>query len=293
MDLKLIQKISALSESYKEMVLETAPAFEGENNLKKVLNDWYLSLIFFFDRVYYQGRRDAVSGQFELATIRALDLFFQDPTSSNLRELGKNGFLEWKNYGFLKDAKPVEGKYSKHLYNYLTKTYDFIHEEKEITSHTGKQRDRAMVVDTLKFISTIPDYNILHYSIKQIKEGKIKELDHDLREIRQVGQKTCSLFLRDTVSFYNLESYLSTSDFDVVQPVDTWVHQMAKKLGIIDQDMKLSELVQKRHLIPMAAIKAKVSPIDFNQGLWYLPTHAVDLLLVEYKKHWKKNKNRF
>lgn len=108
------------------------------------------------------------------------------------------------------------------------------------------------------------------------------ELDTELRKIRQVGYKTCSLHLRDTVSFFQLENYLSQPDFDLLQPIDTWVYQMAIKLGIIDAKMTLEKLAAKRHIITEAAKTAGVSPIEFNQGLWYLPTHAVDLLLKEY-----------
>ena len=282
MKVDLIKKISELSDSYKEMVFNAALVFQREKDLDKVLTDWYLSLIFFFDRVFYQGRTDIVSGRFELATIQALDNYFQDRPSDHLGKLAKDGLLNWENYGFRKDLEPLEDKHSTRLHSLLVQKYDIIHEGKKVNSITGKQRDRAMVIDTLKFISTIKDYNILDYSIKEIKKGKIKKLDKDLRSIRQVGKKTCSLFLRDTVSFYELDESLSDSDYDVLQPVDTWVFQMAKKLGMIDKEMKLSELEKNRSLITEAANAAGVSPLSFNQGLWYLPTHAVDLLLDAY-----------
>ena len=87
------------------------------------------------------------------------------------------------------------------------------------------------------------------------------------------------------MSFYDLEKCLvKPSDYDLLQPVDTWVHQMAQKLEIIDEKMSLQELEKKRNLITEAALNAGVSPIEFNQGLWYLPTHAVDLLLEVYRK---------
>jgi len=284
LNVKIIQKIASLSSFYKKRVFDTAPAFLEERDLKKIKDEWWLSLIYFFDRVFYQGRNDTVSGQFEKATINALKLYFNNPESENLEKLKQKDLLEWVNYGFQKGKSPVEGLYSKPLHECLTKTYDFSHEGKDVTSSTGKQRDRAMVIDTLKFISELPDYNILSYSIKEIKKGKLMELDSDLRNIRQVGLKTCSLYLRDTVSFYSLEKYLSRPDYDVLQPIDTWVHQMAIKLDIIKPKMKLEELASKRCIITNAACNAGVSPIDFNQGLWYLPTHAVDLLLKEYNK---------
>lgn len=280
----IIKKIAALSGPYKKMFENTSLSYKKIGSHEKIREDWYVSLINFFDRVFYQGRRDVVSGQFEKATVMALNEFFKTPQNNDLMNLNKNCLLNWENYGYNRKG-PIKGAYSVELHKYLKKEYDFVHNEKKITSGTGKQRDRAMVVDSLRYISELPDYNILQYSIGKIKQKKLVELEEELRCIRQIGKKTCSLYLRDTVSFYHLEKYLvKSSDYDLLQPVDTWVHQMAQKLEIIDKKMSLQELEKKRNLITEAALNAAVSPIDFNQGLWYLPTHAVDLLLDAYQK---------
>lgn len=280
----LIKKIAALSGPYKLMFENTSLSYKEVRSHEKIRDDWMLSLINFFDRVFYQGRRDTVSGQFEKATVMALKDFFKTPQNNELMSFNKKGLLNWKNYGYNVKG-PIEGAYSVELYNCLRKKYDFVHNGKIITSGTGKQRDRAMVVDSLRYLSALPDYNILHYAIDKIKLKKLAELEKELRCIRQIGKKTCSLYLRDTVSFYNLEKCLvKPSDYDLLQPVDTWVHQMAQKLDIIDEKMSLQELEKNRNLITEAALNAGVSPIKFNQGLWYLPTHAVDLLLDAYRK---------
>ena len=275
--------IADLSSPYKKMFEETSVSFSRKPDHMEIKKDWYLSLINFLDRVFYQGRSDTVSGQFERATVKALDEFFMNPVNSDLRSLKGKGLLDWRKYGYNTTGQ-VEGKYCVELYNCLSKKYRVVNEERKVNTGTGKQRDRAMVVDTLRFISVLPDYNILEYSIGMIKDKKLRELDRELRKIRQIGEKTCSLFLRDTISFYGLDNYLEPRDYDILQPIDTWVHQMAKKLELIPKEMSLAKLQKKRSIITNAALDAGVSPIAFNQGLWYLPTHAVDLLFEQYKK---------
>lgn len=161
LNLKLIKRIASLAQNYQRMVLNSAPAFLEEKNLDKIKDDWWLSLIYFFDRVFYQGRNDSVSGQFEKATILALRNYFDHPESTSLIDLQRKGLLEWDNYGYQKGKTPVNGLYSELLYGFLNGQYSFTHENKYVKTGTGKQRDREMVIDTLKFVSGLPDQNIL------------------------------------------------------------------------------------------------------------------------------------
>lgn len=284
MNITVIQKIAHLSKYYKELFERSSVSFTKEPNHQKIADDSWLSLISFLDRVYFQGRNDTLSGRYERAMIKALECFFGHQGFDKIRQLEQDGFLYWRYYGYEhKDGTPKR-QYSRELYNAIQGSYEFVHEGKNFTYETGKTRDKAMVLDILHFIASLEDLNILRYTIEQIKAHNLSKIDKELRKIHQVGEKTCSMFLRDTVSFYNLDKYLSRTDFELLQPVDTWVHQMAQKIHLIDDTMNIDELKKKRYIITNAAFNAKVSPIDFNQGLWYLPTHAVDLIIEEYER---------
>jgi len=287
-----IKKITELAHNYRTLFEKSSVSFQRKPNHIEIANDWWLSLISFFDRVFFQGRNDILSGRYERATIKALETFFGDTGAEKIKQLENYGYLDWKNYGYYYKksntrrvhATPCESHYSKALHDCLQNSYKIIHEGKQMIHETGKTRDNAMVISTLQFVVKLKDLNILRYSINKIKAYELPKLDEELRKIYQVGEKTSSLFLRDTVFFYDLKKYLDNEDYEILQPVDTWVYQMAQKLNIIDKDMKIDELKEKRYILTQAAFEADVSPIEFNQGLWYLATHAIDLLISEYER---------
>ena len=145
-------------------------------------------------------------------------------------------------------------------------------------SRTCRDSDKEMVIDSLNFISKLKkhDYSIIKYVIKNVKNKNIKNAYCKIIGIRYVGIKTGPLFLRDTVVFYDLESYLREKDHKYVQPVDTWVRQICEKFGWIKEKEKIKNIIIQ---ITKKCTKAGVSPLKFNQGLWYLGSHSLDLLL--------------
>lgn len=125
----LIVKIAELSKPYKKMFEETSISFSRTKDHVEISKNWYLSLINFFDRVFYQGRRDTVSGQFERATVKALDDFFKKQSNQDLRRLNENGLLDWEKYGY--DGKePVPGGYCVELRECLSKKYSITNKKR-------------------------------------------------------------------------------------------------------------------------------------------------------------------
>ena len=156
---------------------------------------------------------------------------------------------------------------------------------------TGKIRDREMTVDTLNFIYQKLEkykYNILKFTIDRIKNKELKELYNELKKIRQVGEKTASLFLRDVVAVYGLTDQLTNEDHIFLQPIDTWVRQVSTsdKLSLASKESSIEEL---RKNIVDVCFKTGVSPIKLNQGMWYLGTHSLELILNGFTL---ANKNR-
>lgn len=257
-NLEKFKKIEAFSDKYRSLSELEGLAFQEAGSWEKVIEDWWLALLFFFDRAFYQGRSDKLSRQFEQATVKALDTFLIGTTSEKLLQLRQSSdWLIRENWN--KSENP--------LWSALGRTY---HVGKKEKRSTGRQRDKEMVLDTLNFIEkNCEDCNILAHSIQNIKIGEIVKLSKQLDYIVSVGDKITSLFLRDIVFLYGLEDYLRPEDYCLVMPIDTWVRQVCDKLQI-KPDAK--EMVS-------ACRENGVSPIKFNQGAWYLGARSFSILI--------------
>lgn len=200
---------------------------------------------------FYQGRRDEISQKFEekakaiiLPLIRTDDIF---STSSEI----------------LTDKTHLENEYNQ-IY-YLLK-YGGI----------NKKGDRLMVISIINFIQSIDHHNILLHLVDLIKSRRIAEAYRQLDGIWSIGSKIASLILRDTVYIYELENILESKDYYYLQPIDTWVHQISRQIGIIKKDDiykdESLDIVNRCH-------DFGVNPIHYNQGAWYLGTNSHKIVL--------------
>jgi len=254
-----LKKVEAFSKDYAALIRSDTIAFKEAKSWERVRENWWYALSFYFDRVYYQGRNDKLSGYFERAAIKALETVLVGASSndklSSLKRL--RGWLE-------PGQRNTKGN---PFWNALSKKYD-IGKNKEYG--TGRERDREMVLDSLQFVvSECKDYNILEYSIQQVQNHNIADLSRKLHGITSVKNKTASFFLRDTVFVYDLEAYLKAEDYYYLVPIDTWVKKVADKLGIKANAKDIAITCQQNG----------VSPIRFNQGAWYLGSHSLTILL--------------
>lgn len=252
-----MKKIETLSEDYMKIIENETESYRLVNKDKsKILNNWWLALIFFFDRVFYQGRKDELSNRYELATINCLNAFLGKSSKQKLTTLlllNKKGMLNYKQENS-EINKILEQRSS------------------------GKGRDREMTIDTLHFVANNLEksgYNLLEYSIQKIKNREVKQLFDELDNIRQVGDKTGTLFIRDTVAVYDLTKDLKESDYIYLQPVDTWVRQVTRKLELCSEE---TTDLQLKKLIIDKCLNNGISPIKFNQGLWVLGSRSLDII---------------
>lgn len=175
-----------------------------KENKKKLKQDSYEGLLFFFSKVFYRGRKDEISDVFKIRTVEVLN---------KLRKKGS-------------------------IYNQIDNLNKLLAQNK-VNNH----KDREMVIETLKFISKLKNKNITSYSVQMITNGKVKELFDKLNEIKQIGPKLAGLYIRDIVFLYDLEKYLSIQQKLCCQPIDTWVKQVSLKLGIINKNDKKTDLI--------------------------------------------------
>ena len=299
----LIAKIAAFSKVYKTRILHEGEAYELAKkcctNACRDVDVWttvkgssWLALIFVLDRAFYQGRRDELSGAFELAAIAALKKILEDPWSDlfvrKIENYKRKEFLDFKFKG--KGNEGWESYREKWgsgnpLIPVLEDKYPIREKERQV----GKPRDREMIVSTLNLISESArrhDYNFLKYSVEKIRDGEIQDLHGELTEIRQISEKIASLILRDIVLIFlpelDSEEKLGKEDYELLQPIDTWVRQITRKYLSLDGkgDRKLRKSIVEACL----RTRPRTSPILFNAGAWYLGKHSLDIAMEYLRK---------
>ena len=281
---KIMKSIEGLSKHYWDPG-STAPVFHEPKELEEIKDNWWHSLLFLLDRTFYRGRSDKLSGRFENVTIKALKKTLckpdkDTPSIDKVLRLYNQGKLDYTKYGYT-TKKKARG-HSKELKKALDAEYPYNPAKTGKKSITGRKTDREMVIDSLRLVSELTryDHSLIKYTIENVKN--LPQVYDTITNIRYVGPKTGSLFIRDAAVFYKLEDRLKENDHQYVQPVDTWVRQMCERFGWIEENTNTKNIVKT---MTQECKKADVSPLRFNQGLWYLGSHALDLLLEGFYLH--------
>lgn len=110
----------------------------------------------------------------------------------------------------------------------------------------------------------------------------------DLLDLRGIGHKLRSFFLRDLVSILGVEEDCGTEPCNLLycQPVDTWVRQTAESLlsdvaADWPKNLRLSSYRLSRRdartglKVIRASVDAGVSSLHVNQGMWYFASQIV------------------
>src|SRR3989344_9512258 len=142
---------------------------------------------------------------------------------------------------------------------------------------TNYPNDLRMVLEVLDFtFNSLGPYsnNIVQYTIHQIKERKIADVFNELIGIHAIGNKLASFYLRDVIIIYQLEKLLKPDEFRYCQPIDTWVKQVALKIGIITQ--KDEDIEDTKNAIIKTCLDAGVSPLLFNAGMWMVGAQSFE-----------------
>lgn len=257
-DAEKLGRIAAFSDEYRPLIEKEGLAYnKAGRSWKTVREDWWFAFLLFLDQAYYTGRSDELSQKFERAAVQALEGVLVGSSSAD-RLLALNRHSEWLQPNqFDNPSNPFR--------------------QALVTSGAGRGRDRTMVLEALKFVIDKRKSNILEYSIKLVSKGGIAELYHQLDGIFGVGPKVAKLFLSTTVDLYELESYLQPADYEYVIPIDRWVSKIADWLGIQADSERIARVCQDHG----------ISPIKFEQGMWYLGSHSLEVVLktidVQYK----------
>jgi hypothetical protein len=200
--------------------------------------DWYEALRFFLGCMFSQGRRDEFAARFQGLALQVIQARVPDQTRLATVELGEGGPLE--------------------------------HELEAVG--VGKRPDRLMVVSALAFARARPNDNLVAYSLACIRDRKLAQHYRELQSIASVTPEMASFYLRDLALVYDLEACIAADEYALLQPMDSWVQQIARFVGIISRQRDASAM--KRAVLEACA-RADVNPIDFNAGAWYVATHNI------------------
>lgn len=203
------------------------------------LNNSYEALKFLFAKSFYRGRRDEISKKFQNRTIKVLDGYYH---AGLIKEI---------------DGEELESSLKENLVN--------------------NHKDRQMVMAAIKFILQITNHNIVAYSIDMIRNRRTEDIYNQLVDLPQIGPKLASLFLRDIVLVYDLKGFLTIDTEKYMQPVDTWVRQVAEALKVIGKDDKDPITVSEK--IVNQCNNHSVCPLLFNAGAWYVGARSFELFL--------------
>lgn len=108
--------------------------------------------------------------------------------------------------------------------------------------------------------------NLASYVRSLIQNNQTKEAHELVDDIRGVGTKIASLYLRD-IAYLGSITEDRIKDQYCLQPVDTWIEQT---LSIVFGDRKPNVLRKKQEMIVNLCEVSNVSPIAFSQGAWML-----------------------
>lgn len=280
----LIKNIERLGERYCRRYLDSW-------NNKRLQDNWWEALKFFFSHSFMRGRRDKLSNEYYYFTIRTLESYF--PISNQNMDRFYEEFKEQKRYfnkkcilKFKKEKKIGRGNSIKHgdfrkevaennpiielliTPKKIEVKWDYETYNKKL--FLGNDEDVMMVLDVLKFISD-DKKNIYNYLRNMIVNSGVKVAYEKLTKMRAISDKIATLTIRD-VGLINFG--IINKDYEWAFPVDTWVSKIARKLGC---NAKGIEEI-KQYLIEKCK-DADIDPLKFAAGLWFLGFHSLDILL--------------
>lgn len=105
------------------------------------------------------------------------------------------------------------------------------------------------------------DLKIIGQIKQRLTNEQIKDMWDNLRQIRGVGPKIASLFLRDFSVYFELSRELiKDKDRWLLQPVDTWIRRAVRSF---ENDTKMKDEEVAKWLVDFD------QPELINQGIWY------------------------
>ena len=263
-------------------------------NRDLLLSDWWEGLKFFFHRAFMRGRRDKLSYKYLYFTYNVLGDHFGIKDNSGNSENAYSKMCNQRSYFDITPLIELKKKAKNKKIQGFAEFQDLANRNEivqllitpkkievpwqgEIIIETVKldnHIDIMMVLDVLNFITARPEHkNIYKYVYDALVENKAGEIYKELKDIYAIGDKITSLIIRD-ILLLNPAIRISNENYEFAFPVDTWVKNIAKRLGY--DEKRVPDLKKK---IIDDCLKADIDPCRVAAGLWFVGFHAMDVLM--------------
>jgi len=234
---KLLTKISTVYQNY----------FLSDNIFRTQFENGYKALICFLDNYAYE--RQGAPKAYPKIAIKCISNKYKKgenwiiPTETDVKNL-------WEDYRNIAISD----------FNMLSKNS----EEAKVNKRNNPMNKNGGVINKLNSLK-IP--NIAVYVRDLLCDSNIAKAYKFLINIRGVGEKISSFYLRDIAYLSNLEENDIKEDLYLLQPIDTWLEQTLK---VLFNNEFPNSLQDKQKKIVKLCEESEVSSISFNQGAWVL-----------------------
>lgn len=261
-------------------------------NIKKLKDDWWEALKFFFGHSFMRGRSDELSNDYYYFTIASLEKRFTNGKGVSYeklvqqkkyfdsdailqfkteRNMGRRNSVKHRDFEVLKNNNPI-------LKILTTKEKIPVEWNGKTTNksiYLGNETDVLMVLDCLKYVSEGKRKNVYNYLKSEVTSSGVKTVYNELNEIYGIADKIAAFIIRD-IMLLTSDQRFSVDDYKMAFPVDTWVRKIA--LEKLDCNEKSNDEEIKQYLIEKCT-EFNLNPLKFAAGVWYLGFNSLDLLL--------------
>jgi hypothetical protein len=274
----LLKNIEILGDKYVQEHVRTL----DKGRLER---DWWEALKFIFSRSFMRGRRDELSARYFDFTMGVLkDLIGIDEADSEdaysklvaqrglfkvAKEMKKKSLKDYPEFAEIVEGNPVVRALSERK------------NEKKDALALGNIGDIVMVLEVLAFITESEQKkNIYRYLLRRIEGGDgVESAFRELIGMKYIGNKIASFIIRD-ILLLNPDIKLKDNEYEYAFPVDTWVNQIAEKMGCKRKTLEET----KRCLIEKGKANG-LNVFKFAAGLWYLGFNSLEVLLNDYLEY--------
>lgn len=148
-----------------------------------------------------------------------------------------------------------------------------------LASEIGNSRDCEMVWSTVEWLASESSSttNIVERSLEAIESGDLATHHREIRdEVYNVGPKKTSLYLRDLVAVEGLEDEIE-EEWAYIIPIDTRLETVAS--AVLDMEIDSNSWRRSAEDIAEVCREHAVSPVEFDEGAWYVSANALEILL--------------
>jgi hypothetical protein len=283
--------IAIFGKKYKEKHL-------GQWDKNLIENNWWYALQFFFSHAFMRGRRDELSNEYYWFAIESLKYFLSlNPNTlsrasnalfNNKACYDKSIILDFKKQHNLGRKNSLKHEMFEREVSNKNSLISLLTTKREVNVmwnsksyqkdvYLGNEEDVMLVLDTLKLISRDQSpLNVILWLKKLIVSEGVTKAYQELIKLRAVKDKIASFTIRDILL---MNPKITVTDANICFPVDTWVKQIANKLGCSSDNPE--EI--KKYFIDTCTMK-KLSPLKINAGIWYIGFNSLEILLDNLDK---------